>query len=174
MTVQIKLQKIRDYIEDTGMCPECGAFEGENDHTTHCQLGEVLKAQAAEKIYVYVAGPLNGSGRQAQNVRRAVDMAEGLLRYGYIPFVPHLYAAQWAFLCPEKESTEWLRLDFAWLVRCDVMVRLSGKSEGTEAEEKFAKQQGIPIIYQKSIDELPMYIIQRIKGALRSSGKALA
>lgn len=118
------------------------------------------------KVYVYVAGPLNSSGRQAQNTRRAVDMAEALLNAGFVPFVPHLYAAQWAFLHPEKESSEWLKLDFAWLERCQYMVRLYGKSEGSNMEEEHAKACGIPIFYQQHPEEPDMYIIRRLQGLI--------
>lgn len=119
-----------------------------------------------KEIYVYVAGPLNSSGRQAQNTRRAVDMAAALFQAGFIPVVPHLYAAQWAFLCPDKESADWLSLDFAWLRRCDVVVRLFGKSEGAEMEEEHAKSLGIPVLYQEGPDEPEFVMIQRLRGML--------
>lgn len=115
------------------------------------------------KKYVYVAGPLNTSGRQAQNTRRAVDMAEDLLQAGFIPFVPHLYAAQWAFLHPEKEGADWLQLDMAWLARCHYMVRLFGKSEGAEMEEEFARERGIPIVYQHNRDEGSLAVIRALR-----------
>lgn len=99
------------------------------------------------KWYIYVAGPLNGSGYQHINVRKAIDVAEKLRAHGMIPFVPHLYAAQWAFLHPEHGSDVWLALDHAWLRKCDALLVLPGKSPGTETEIAVAESSDIPIFY---------------------------
>lgn len=97
-------------------------------------------------IYVYVAGPLTGSGLEHENVRRAIDVAQALASYTYggaslVPYVPHLMAAQWAVRYEEHEDF-WLDMCFAWVERCDTMIVIPGESPGTEKEIELAGRLG--------------------------------
>jgi len=94
---------------------------------------------------VYIAGPIT-LGNQAENVRRAVKLADELMFRGHAPFVPHL-SWFWEYLTGKRDPETWLRLDFAWLECCDALIRLPGVSEGADREEVAARALGIPVFY---------------------------
>lgn len=85
------------------------------------------------KTYVYLAGPINSSGVQNRNVRRACEVAEEIRRAGLVPFVPHLNVL-WDTIVPTVSEDEWLEWDFAWLAKCDALYRLKGYSRGSDRE----------------------------------------
>ncbi len=91
---------------------------------------------------VYVAGPYS-TGDTLVNVRRAIDAAEELLGYGFMPYIPHLNHL-WHELYPH-DWEEWLALDKEWLLLCDAVVRLPGDSRGADTECEWAKEAGIPV-----------------------------
>lgn len=97
-------------------------------------------------IRVYIAGPLFGSGRSTENVHAAVMAAERVRAFGAIPFVPHLYSL-WDTISPKPESF-WLQMDQAWLAQCDAMLRLPGESPGSDKEEAWCKEFGIPVFHE--------------------------
>lgn len=98
-------------------------------------------------LYVYVAGPLSTGGYEAfaRHLTNAIKAADALLKLGYVPFVPHLDHL-WQLLSP-KNYEEWLKWDFAWIDRCDVLLRLSGVSKGADREIEHAASKGIPVVY---------------------------
>jgi len=114
--------------------------------------------------YVYVAGPYTG-GDVVQNVRRAMTAANDLLVAGYTPHVPHL--CHFLHLLNPQPYEVWMRLDFAWLEKCDVMVRLSGESSGADREELAARKLGMPVVL---IDELADGWTEKVAQALEASG----
>ena len=63
---------------------------------------------------------------------------------GLTPFVPQL-SHFWNESTPLPREL-WLRYDMAIIERCQLVLRLPGKSEGAEVEERCAKQLGIPWI----------------------------
>lgn len=95
-------------------------------------------------VYVYIAGPLT-AGDKTINIRRAIDAANTLRRAEprIIPFVPHLNHL-WHF-AHVHDFEYWMEMDFAWLDKCDAMLRLSGESPGCEREEKYMLQLGKPV-----------------------------
>lgn len=97
--------------------------------------------------YIYVAGPLYGSGTPDQNVKNVLRIAEEINRYdagdAFVPFVPHLYFF-WHFW-HAYPTDYWLRMDKAWLEKCDAMICLEGESLGTALEKRWAKEAGIPV-----------------------------
>lgn len=99
---------------------------------------------------VYVAGPLNSSGRTSDNVHRACSVAKTLSENGLIPFVPHLYHFMDAMLGLDEDAA--LSLDFAWLSSCHFMLRLPGQSRGSEYERVFARKKMIPVGHAESHD----------------------
>lgn len=94
--------------------------------------------------YIYVSGPYS-NGDQALNVRRAIEAADALLNAGFFPYCPHLSHFH-HILCPHDYET-WMRLDLAWLERCDAVVRLSGHSPGADREVARAHELGIPVYF---------------------------
>lgn len=91
---------------------------------------------------VYVAGPYS-TGDVAINVRRAYEAATRLADAGFAPFVPH-HTHFWHLLFP-RPYDEWLKLDRAFLICCDAVVRLPGESHGADAEVCEAETRGIPV-----------------------------
>lgn len=96
---------------------------------------------------VYVAGPMRSSGYLMYNIRAAITVAEGLIKAGYIPHVPHLQAF-WDFMNPH-DYEYWLRLDLKWLEHCDAIVRLPGISLGADREMARAKELGLQVLPYK-------------------------
>ena len=94
-------------------------------------------------MHVYCAGPLYGSGRPSENIRRMMEIGDSVMFIGHVPFVPHLFHF-WDLVRPH-DSRHWLDLDLAWLERCDVMLRISGASPGADEEEDFAVAHSIPV-----------------------------
>lgn len=102
--------------------------------------------------YVYVAGPLTArSGKtQAQHVDDAIDAGTKLLQLGFHPYIPHL-SHFWDQRTPRPYEV-WMALDFAWIVRCDALLRMPGESPGADREVFKARDLGVPVFY--SIEEL--------------------
>ena len=98
---------------------------------------------------VYVSGPIT-LGNLEENIRRAIDAADQILRAGFFPFVPHL-DCYWHARHPH-EHEEWLALDMAWLPVCDALIRLPGPSAGADIEVQFAAEHGIPVY--SSVEDL--------------------
>jgi len=92
---------------------------------------------------VYIAGPLESGPDPAANVRRALDAATALLDAGLVPYVPHL-TWFWNESHPRPRET-WLALDREWLSTCDAVLRLPGESPGSELEELWARELGLPV-----------------------------
>lgn len=96
------------------------------------------------KPKIYVAGPYT-KGNVIQNIRRAIDAADFLLEWGFIPFVPHL-TGFWDLISPHSYDT-WMKYDSEWLKTCDAVWRLEGESDGADKEEVMALRIGIPVFY---------------------------
>ena len=111
--------------------------------------------------HVYVAGPYS-IGDVAQNVRRAMEAAHVLIVAGHAPYIPHL--AHFLHLHQPQDYETWMRLDLAWLSRCDALVRLPGESEGADREVAEAHRCNIPVVrivagtvgWTDQIDQLPV------------------
>ena len=101
--------------------------------------------------YIYVAGPMTGSGNPYGNVHDGIVAGQTLLSVGFIPYVPHL-TALWGIVYPSNTWEQWLRLDEEWLRKCDALLRLPGESKGADREVKFCEEHGIPV--RHSIDQL--------------------
>lgn len=115
------------------------------------------------RTFVYVAGPINGSGKQNRNVREACLVAERLIQadYGVVPFVPHLNVL-WDTICPDMETDDWLEWDLAWLGKCDALLRLPGVSPGSDGEVAYARAHGIEVFTEVGV--FLYWAMQRHKG----------
>lgn len=96
-------------------------------------------------IFAYVAGPYSGETQEAveQNVARAIDAGDRLEDAGIRAFIPHL--SHYRHLRKPRHYEAWMEIDFDWLGRCDVLVRLPGKSSGADREVALARESGIPV-----------------------------
>lgn len=93
---------------------------------------------------VYVAGPY--SSEPVLGVQAACKMATRLWDAGFCPIVPHL-THLWHLVEP-KPYEWWLAYDIELLRSCAYLLRISGKSEGADAEVLFAELNGIPVYFQ--------------------------
>ena len=98
-------------------------------------------------MIIYISSPYS-IGDQVLNVRRQLEAADRLLEKGHIPFCPCLLHF-WHFVSP-KSWDEWLRIDRAFIPRCDALLRLEGDSVGADLEVEEAKRLGLPIYYSVS------------------------
>jgi nucleoside 2-deoxyribosyltransferase len=93
---------------------------------------------------VYLAGPIEGSGQPHLNLRAAAILAADLMDRGFAPVVPHASLILDAVAPRPREL--WMAVDFALLSRCDVVLRIPGKSPGADAECAEAQRLGIPVV----------------------------
>lgn len=97
--------------------------------------------------HVYVAGPIS-RGAMDQNCREGILLAERLRAAGLAPFSPHL-SILWNMIAPVSYE-DWMALDFAWIDRCDALLRMPGESPGADREVAYAKDHGIPVFYTEA------------------------
>ena len=99
--------------------------------------------------FVYVAGPYT-RGDPVENTRKAIEVGDKLVRWGFIPFVPHL-TLFWHFAFPHDVNF-WYRFDNYWLKKCDILLRLPGESTGADNEVELARREGLRVYF--SLEEL--------------------
>ncbi len=119
-----------------------------------------MKNFFAEEHHIYVAGPMYGSGHVDENIKAALAIADIILESGFIPFVPHLFTF-WHFRS-DKPVEDWLRMDKAWLRKCDGMVRIDGESPGASLEEGWANEWEIPIHPLPSVEAIQNSMWSRV------------
>lgn len=95
-------------------------------------------------IKVYIASPYT-NGNQAENVRQQMVCFEYLVHNGYCPFAPLLSHFQ-EILSP-LPYRKWTELGLEWIRVCDCVLRLPGKSLGTDDECKFASSLKLPVFF---------------------------
>ena len=100
--------------------------------------------------YVYVAGPITSSGGEGviPNIRAGVLTGERLRRDGLVPFIPHT-SAIWELVTPLSYE-DIMAVDFAWLAKCDAVLRMPGLSRGADREVQEATRLGIPVFYSEA------------------------
>lgn len=105
-------------------------------------------------LTIYIAGPISGGPLQAargishiaENIRRAVWLADAVVELGHAPFIPHL-SVLWELISGGKDHAAWLNMDKIWLEKCDGLLRIKGLSPGSEVEVRAMKKLGRPVIY---------------------------
>ena len=110
-------------------------------------------------IKVYIASPYT-LGDVAVNVKLQLDTVDILMNLGFAPFAP-LYS-HFQHMAHPRPYQDWIDVDLEWVLACDCMLRIGGKSSGAEGEVDLALKHGIPVYY--SIEELfPHYKNQHNK-----------
>lgn len=119
---------------------------GEDATPAYAFLAHMKELQKKKQLRIYIAGPLNSSGLMSVNIRKAIMVGAELRHWGELPFIPHLF---WfaEFLLGIESEDFWLKWDFEELKKCDVLIRLPGKSNGSDQEVKVAEENNIPIFY---------------------------
>jgi hypothetical protein len=102
------------------------------------------------KKRIYIASPYT-NGDNLENIRIQLDTFKLLIDKGYTPFAPLWSGFQ--HLVHPMSWEQWMEWDLQWLICCDGLLRLPGKSKGADLEVKKANEAGIPVYY--SIDEIP-------------------
>ena len=98
---------------------------------------------------VYIASPYT-HGDVATNVRDSLAVADYLALRGYLPFAP-LLSHFWHLIFPHTYEF-WTKLDLEWVLKCDCLLRLPGKSAGADAEVAYAEAHAIPVYFE--LDDL--------------------
>jgi hypothetical protein len=93
-------------------------------------------------IRVYIASPYT-LGDVAVNVKKQIDAAEELMNLGFAPYVPLL--CHFHHLIHPHLYQEWTEQVSEWIICCNAVLRLPGKSGGADAEVAYAKTFNIPV-----------------------------
>ena len=109
---------------------------------------------------VYVSGPITDHPQGPwMGVRDACDVGKILLDAGYAPHIPHL-SHFWDDARPDHDLKyeQFLDIDLAVVPRCDALIRLPGKSAGSDREVQAATSAGIPVFFDLTelLDQLPV------------------
>lgn len=94
---------------------------------------------------VYIAGPITTQGYAFDHIREALKVAEDLIGFGFLPFVPHL-SCFWD-LHSAHDHRWWMRYDLQWVAACDAVFRIAGASKGADEEVEFARAMKIPVCH---------------------------
>lgn len=107
-------------------------------------------------IRAYIAGPLSRGGVE-RNVRRACDISREFAKLGYAIMVPHL-SAYFDGNEPQAVNSlsyqQWIAIDLAWVEVSDVLIRITGDSEGADQEVLHAEHCGIPWFCVNSVEDV--------------------
>ena len=99
------------------------------------------------RLLVYIASPYR-LGIQAHNVHRQIQAAKEIMDLGHVPLVPLLN--HFLDIQIPRDPEAWVDDDLVIVPKCDVLCRLDGESKGADREEKCAKENGIPVVYNVS------------------------
>ena len=91
--------------------------------------------------FVYIAGPFTSD--PLRNVAKAIDIADKVRNAGDVPFIPHLNWF-WGMRHPH-DYDYWMDYDREWMLRCDIIVRIPGRSPGADIEVAEAHERHIPV-----------------------------
>lgn len=100
---------------------------------------------SSDRLRVYIAGPLSGSGDREANVRKAVEAGKACIKHGLAPLIPHLTH----YVDPDDSLTHqvWLDVDLPWVSVADAVLRLPGESKGADMEVERATEVGVPVFF---------------------------
>ena len=102
---------------------------------------------------VYIAGPYT-QGNTFENVETAVRVGNTVANLGHIPFIPHLY--HFWNRKHEHDYDFWMRQGRQWLLSCDAILRLDGKSPGADKEMTEAMSNGLRIVTLDDLRTMPV------------------
>lgn len=100
-------------------------------------------------LMVFISSPYT-LGDVALNVKTQIDAADKLMDRGYCPLAPLLTHFQ--HMVHPRSYEDWLKIDFEYLSRSDVVLRLPGESSGADREVAHARKLGLPVVF--SLEEL--------------------
>jgi len=95
------------------------------------------------KPMIYVAGPITKDPFGC--VRKATPVFHALREAGWVPFLP-----QWSIIQEMIDPVPyeaWLAYDFDMILHCQALLRLPGESPGADREVQFARDNGVPVLF---------------------------
>ena len=95
-------------------------------------------------ISIYIASPYT-IGDTAVNVKLQIDTADKIIGMGMAPFAPLM--SHFQHMHHPRPYQDWMKLDFHWIEKCDILLRLGGESKGADEEVEHATKLGIPVVY---------------------------
>lgn len=105
------------------------------------------------KLFIYIAGPYTYPD-PCVNTNHAIHAGQAIMDAGHVPFVPHLNHL-WHTVIPNPYET-WMAYDHDWISKCDMMLRIPGKSLGADRDVQRANELGIPVHICTADDFLKM------------------
>lgn len=125
--------------------------------TTRTESAVAPPSEAAPQPihFVYIAGPIT-LGDWHDNIRRGLDANKQLIDAGLAPFCPHLSC--YAQIVHPVDYEHWLAYDFAWIERCDALLRLPGKSFGADREVEHAMNLGLHVFEVSDVATIEVFV----------------
>lgn len=104
-------------------------------------------------MIIYIASPYT-IGDVAENVSRQIAAAHHILDMDHCPIAPLL--SHYLHIYKQRPYKDWMDMDMALIKRCDILLRLPGKSSGADEEVEFANSLKIPVAF--GFEDLPATI----------------
>jgi hypothetical protein len=98
---------------------------------------------------VYISSPYT-LGPQEENIKVQVDTFASLMDRGFYPFAPLLF--HYVGIKHPRTYDQWMEQCLVWVLQCNAVLRLPGRSKGADIEVGLAKSKGIKVFY--SVEEL--------------------
>ena len=95
-------------------------------------------------LHIFISGPYEGINI-VSNIREALYRADKVAELGHYPFVPQLRYF-WEFLVPHAKEF-WMHQNTGWILKCDAVLRIAGKSESADEEVNFAIEYDRKVYY---------------------------
>src|SRR4030043_2343712 len=95
----------------------------------------------ATPISIYIRSPYTIGNRET-NAWRSIIVADKLFCRGFVPFAPLTH--HWWEIKYCHSFKEWIEFDLYWQAKCDIAIRLRGKSIGADIEEVDGLSRGMP------------------------------
>jgi nucleoside 2-deoxyribosyltransferase len=114
-----------------------------------------------DRNIVYIAGPYLGASKHHdarsylaidENISVARKVMVELVALGYGVFCPHMHSAHMEVMAPTASADYWYEIDLHFLKSCDALLRIPGRSHGSDMEVAFALENNIKVFY--SIEDL--------------------
>lgn len=136
----------RNLVDDLGRVLGVSSQQSLRNHLRRALDSLSTPDSRPAPLHIYIASPYT-LGDTATNVRRQIDAANQLIDAGYVPVWP--LSCHYLHEVVERDYETWMVMCFAWLSRCDGVLRLTGESSGADREVQEAYRLGIPVLFEE-------------------------
>jgi len=107
-------------------------------------------------LRIFVSGPYSADSPDgvAENVRRAAEAGQELLRRGHLPFVPHCMTDGWEH-APDLAYDDFLQLCLRWLPSCDAVYLLRHWTDSPGATREVEEARRLALFVFERLAEVP-------------------